>query len=69
VRGVEWPDDRFVVPDAETHAWRQAVWAAVKGPPALHRNVETVPRWLVAAAERVLRDYGGETARIWNDTP
>lgn len=46
-----------------------AVKAAVKGPPALHRYVETVPDWLVAAAERVLREYEGDASQIWNDHP
>jgi endonuclease III len=46
-----------------------AVKVAVKGPPALHRYVETVPDWLVATAERVLREYEGDAARIWNDYP
>lgn len=46
-----------------------AVAAAVKGPPALHRYVNIVPRWIVAAAERVLREYGGGADAIWGDNP
>lgn len=56
-------DPRLIVADPS------AVLAAVKSPPALHRYVETVPGWIVAAAERVLRDYDGDAARIWNDHP
>jgi uncharacterized HhH-GPD family protein len=46
-----------------------AVRKAVKDPPALHRYVENVPRWVVAAAKRVLDDYQGEARRIWGDEP
>lgn len=46
-----------------------AVRRAVKEPPALHRYVENMPRWIVAAATRVLRDYAGDAGRIWGDKP
>jgi uncharacterized HhH-GPD family protein len=46
-----------------------SVAAAVKGPPALHRYVEIIPRWLVAAADRVLQDYGGDASAVWADKP
>lgn len=43
----------------------EAVAAAVVAPPALHRFVHTVPRWVSSAAGRVLREYGGSAAAIW----
>jgi uncharacterized HhH-GPD family protein len=43
-----------------------AVSAAIKGPPALHRYVEKMPVWLVAAANRVVEQYGGDAAAIWS---
>lgn len=46
-----------------------AVKKGVKGRPALHRYVETVPDLLVAAAEHVLREYEGDAYQIWNDHP
>lgn len=46
-----------------------AVRNAVKSPPALHRYVENVPRWVVAAAKRVLDEYHGHAGRIWGDEP
>jgi uncharacterized HhH-GPD family protein len=42
-----------------------AVTAAIKGPPALHRYVEKMPIWIVAAAKRVATEYGGKAAGIW----
>lgn len=54
---------------AQIIAAPEAVRAVVKGPPSLHRYVENIPRWIAAAAERVLRDYGGEAGRIWGDAP
>lgn len=46
-----------------------SVRAAVARRPSLHRFVENVPRWLVAAARRVLDDYEGDAARIWAGEP
>ncbi|MDZ4168969.1 MAG: hypothetical protein U1E26_04870 [Coriobacteriia bacterium] len=41
------------------------VRAAVQRAPMLHRFKETLPRWIVAAAQRVQCEYGGDTTRIW----
>ncbi len=46
-----------------------AVRAAIAQRPSLHRYVENVPRWVVAAADRVLHDYWGDAESIWNDEP
>jgi uncharacterized HhH-GPD family protein len=45
------------------------VRAAVQRPPKLHRYVENVPRWIAAAAQRVVRLYGGDASAIWGDSP
>ena len=45
------------------------VRAAIAQPPSLHRYVENVPRWVVAASQRVLDVYGGNAEAIWNDQP
>ncbi|MBA4181721.1 MAG: hypothetical protein C0506_14120 [Anaerolinea sp.] len=42
---------------------------AVQTPPMLHRYVEKVPRWLVQAAQLVVRRYGGDASRIWSGSP
>lgn len=42
-----------------------AVAAAFAQPPALHRFVHTVPKWVVSAARRLIADYEGSAARIW----
>ena len=47
----------------------EAVRAAVKQPPALHRYVENMPKWLVSAADRVIRDYAGDAGEIWSASP
>jgi endonuclease III len=47
----------------------EGVRRAVAGPPALHRYVNHVPIWVVHAADRVMSDYGGDAAGIWNDRP
>jgi uncharacterized HhH-GPD family protein len=47
----------------------EAVRRAVASPPALHRYVNNLPSWIVAAARRVLDEYGGDAERIWNDDP
>lgn len=44
-----------------------AVLAAVAEPPALHRFVKTLPRWVSAAAQRLLDDHDGSAAAIWPD--
>ena len=45
------------------------VAAAVATPPTLHRYVEKVPGWVVAAASIVTEKYGGDASRIWGGTP
>jgi len=47
----------------------RAVAAAIKKPPALHRFVNDVSRRVVAAAHRVLTQYGGRAEAIWEDKP
>jgi len=47
----------------------EAVVLAFQEPTPLHRFVDTVPRWILSAAERVLSDYGGDAGRIWGDRP
>jgi uncharacterized HhH-GPD family protein len=46
-----------------------SVFRAFKEPSALHRYVETVPAWILSAADQVLRVYGGDASGIWNDEP
>ena len=43
--------------------------AAVAQPPALHRYVNNLPAWLVAAARLVVNQYGGAAGRIWSGEP
>ncbi len=50
-------------------AERKAVEEAVRGPPALHRYVGKLPRWIVSAAKRVVQHYAGDAERLWNDGP
>ena len=47
----------------------ERVAAAIRTAPKLHRYMEKMPAWIVSAARRVIRDYGGEAGRIWGDTP
>ena len=47
----------------------EAVRRAVATPPALHRYVNNLLSSIVAAARRVLDEYGGDAERIWNDDP
>ena len=47
----------------------EAVIRAFREPAPLHRFVDTVPRWILSAADRVLRQYGGDAGRIWGDRP
>ena len=37
--------------------------------PALHRFVNTMPEWVLSAAEQVNREYGGDAGAIWGDSP
>lgn len=46
-----------------------AVAHAIGQRPALHRLVGKVPLWVVSAADRVMRHYGGDASRIWSDQP
>ncbi len=39
--------------------------AALGRPPALHRFRHTLPRWISAAARRLLDEYHGDATRIW----
>jgi uncharacterized HhH-GPD family protein len=43
-----------------------AVAAAVKDAPAIHRFPDKYSRWIVAAARHVVDRYGGDASRIWN---
>jgi len=47
----------------------EAVRRAVQVPTPLHRYVETVPRWVAAAAHKVATEFGGDAGRIWSDRP
>ena len=41
----------------------------VARPPALHRYVNNVPDWLIAAAQKLLAEYDGDASNVWNDQP
>jgi uncharacterized HhH-GPD family protein len=43
----------------------ESVARAVAAPPALHRFVRTLPGWIVAAARRLIEEYGGRAASVW----
>jgi len=43
------------------------VASAFATPPALHRFVKTVPRWVSAAAAKLRDEYGGRAGNIWPD--
>ncbi len=45
----------------------EAVARAFAQPPALHRFVKTLPRWVSAAAARLIEQYGGSASTIWPD--
>ena len=47
----------------------RAVARAVARRPMLHRYVTTIPRFVVAAARRVLADHLGDAGAIWGDHP
>lgn len=42
-----------------------AVAAAVAASPALHRFIHTLPRWISAAARRLIAEYGGSASAVW----
>jgi len=46
-----------------------ALATAISTEPKLHRYVEKMPRWVAAAAGRVMTHYGGDARRIWSDKP
>lgn len=48
---------------------RNQVIAVVGTPPKLHRYVEKMPDWVVAAANIVMDRYGGDAGSIWAGTP
>ena len=43
----------------------EAVDEALGRKPALHRFRHTLPRWISAAAARLIEEYGGDASRIW----
>lgn len=43
------------------------VRAAVQLHPMLHRFKETLPRWIVSAARRLVAEYGADAAAVWPD--
>jgi uncharacterized HhH-GPD family protein len=43
----------------------EQVRSAVQLPPMLHRFKETLPRWVVAAAQRIVEQYEGCASGIW----
>jgi uncharacterized HhH-GPD family protein len=45
------------------------VAAAFAQPPKLHRFINTVPGWVVRAAQMVTDEYDGDASRIWGDRP
>jgi uncharacterized HhH-GPD family protein len=47
----------------------ESVRLAIQRPPKLHRYVDKMPRWLVLAAQRVMREYQGDAAAIWAAQP
>jgi uncharacterized HhH-GPD family protein len=46
-----------------------AVREAIQTEPKLHRFVNTIPGWLVAAARRVLSRWDGDAGRVWAGSP
>jgi uncharacterized HhH-GPD family protein len=47
----------------------QAVRDAFSAPPKLHRFVNQVADWIIAAAGMILNSYDGDASRIWSDKP
>ncbi len=43
----------------------EAVRDAFQQPPMLHRFKETLPKWVSAAARRLIDDYAGDARNIW----
>ena len=42
---------------------------AIRQTPALHRYVNTLAVWIVAAAKQILSEYDGKAGAIWGDEP
>lgn len=38
-------------------------------PPALHRYVNNVSKWLKSAAQKIVFEFDGDAINIWNDSP
>jgi len=57
----------FSVELIATHPER--VHAAFLGPPAIHRFPNQTTDFVVEGARRVLDEYGGDAATVWNDEP
>jgi len=47
----------------------EAVHAAFLGPPAIHRFPNQTTRFIIDGARRVIDEYGGDAASVWNDRP
>ncbi len=45
------------------------VHRAFLGPPAIHRFPNQTTSFIVDGARRVIEDYGGDAAAVWNDAP
>jgi uncharacterized HhH-GPD family protein len=46
-----------------------AVRAAIQQEPKLHRFINTVPGWVILAAQIIDDQYNGDASRLWSDTP
>jgi uncharacterized HhH-GPD family protein len=47
----------------------EGIRTAVQQRPKLHRFVNNLPDWVANAAQMVVREYGGDASKIWNDIP
>ena len=43
----------------------ESVAEALQRPPMLHRFKNTVPAWISSAANRIMKEYGGDASGIW----
>lgn len=48
---------------------RDRVHAAFVGPPAIHRFPNQTTGYVVDGARKVIDEYGGDAANVWNDEP
>jgi endonuclease III len=46
-----------------------ALAEAIRRRPALHRYVNTLPRWVLDACRRLVDEYDGDAGAIWGDRP